>query len=159
MEKWSDTDFLYAYKIDPGPLVSKRDLVYYEGWRKDPSTGVVVNVSASLPEYEARVPLPKGWTRGQIYLHYKRFTPVDGGKSTFYETLQQASVWKVVVYRSRFCLVSELRDAACSCVCTCVLIVQIRLGGLLPGPMVFWGVIRGLRIEFDGFGQLMRSTP
>ena len=89
VEKWSDTDFLYAYKINPGPLIAHRDLVYYECWRKDPTTGVVVNVSTSLPEFQGKVPLPLGWIRGNIALHYKRFTPVDEGRSTYYETLQQ----------------------------------------------------------------------
>lgn len=27
LEKWSDNDFLYAYRINPGPLLSYRDLV------------------------------------------------------------------------------------------------------------------------------------
>lgn len=90
VEKWSEEDVCYAYRIDPGPMIGKRDMIYYEGWRTDPTTGVVVNVSASMPALEASVPLPKSWVRAVIGFHYKRFTPMPGSnETTLYETIQQ----------------------------------------------------------------------
>ena len=88
VHQWTDSDLLYDYKINPSLVLSNRDMIYYEGWRTRDG-GVVENVSSSLPKYEALVPLPKGWVRCRIHVHYKRFTPIDGGKSTKYETLQQ----------------------------------------------------------------------
>ncbi len=72
-------------------MVSRRELIYYEAWRKDPATGIVVNASMTLPEMEHHVERKSGWVRSNIHFHYKRFTPVDDGKSTYYETIQQVS--------------------------------------------------------------------
>lgn len=63
--------------------------MYYEGWRED-AQGRVINVSASMGDpHSTAFPAPKGCVRMRIWLHYKRFTPVDGG--TRYETIQQVS--------------------------------------------------------------------
>lgn len=47
VQKFSDQDWIYQYIFDPGRvffLINKRDMVYYEGWRKDEATGIVTNV-------------------------------------------------------------------------------------------------------------------
>eukprot|EP00051_Salpingoeca_urceolata_P000833 m.36485 g.36485 ORF g.36485 m.36485 type:complete len:229 (-) comp11022_c0_seq2:381-1067(-) len=100
VDSWSNQDFCYNYKINPGFPLAKRDMVYYEGWRKDAATGVVVNVSGFVPELEAATPLEPGWVRSRIHLHYKRFTPVDGG--TKYETLQQIDIGGQIPNRLAF---------------------------------------------------------
>eukprot|EP00054_Salpingoeca_dolichothecata_P019189 m.119085 g.119085 ORF g.119085 m.119085 type:complete len:273 (-) comp23160_c0_seq5:77-895(-) len=90
IEKWSDQDFCYQYQINPF-MISRRDMVYYEGWRKHEETGVVICASCSVPELEAKVPVPAKHTRMRILLHFKRYTPLPNNK-TRYETLQQIEI-------------------------------------------------------------------
>jgi hypothetical protein len=84
-------------------------MVYYEGWRKDETTGIVTNVGyctkkkyslfglylsscycfflpvrSSLKIVEDSIPIPKDTVRSHLKLHFKRGTPVDGGKSCMF---------------------------------------------------------------------------
>jgi hypothetical protein len=81
----------YVFKA---PVLSERDMVYYEGYRVDAVSGVAVNVSsdggAAGDEIATCVPLPAGRVRSRLHLHYKRFEPVPEGVR--YTTIQQVAI-------------------------------------------------------------------
>jgi len=97
IQKISENHFVYQHVYDPGKafyFISKRDIVYYEGWHQDPVTRQVVNVGSSVEQVQ-KVPLPDNNTvRSKLVLHCKRLTPVVGAEndSTFYEVVQQVEM-------------------------------------------------------------------
>lgn len=97
LHRWSDQEFLYQY-VFKAPVLSERDMVYYEGYFTD-EAGVVTNVSVSTPEFDASVPLPSGRVRSKLLLHFKRYKPVPEGVE--YSCIQQVRGGGKIKKRSR----------------------------------------------------------
>lgn len=88
LHQWTDHDAAYAYTYRV-PGCCNRKMAFYEGWRTEPNTGAVTKVSQSLPVLEALSPLRFTEVRSRLCFCFQRFTPVDNGRSTFYENVIQ----------------------------------------------------------------------